>query len=111
MIGHKSPSLLLSATLLMWPPPLRVKAETVRITIAGGGLASPIQIADTRILELNHAWGADFLDASRPPLAEAPNVTTQYEVTLYSRIADNDIRKTCVFFYSPGSSAAPGVIY
>jgi hypothetical protein len=111
MIGHKSPSLLLSATLLMLPPPLRGKAETVRITIAGGGLASPIQIADTRILELNHAWGADFLDASRPPLAEAPNVTTQYEVTLYSRIADNDIRKTCVFFYSPGSSAAPGVIY
>jgi len=103
--------LLVSATLLVMPPALSSKAETARVTITGAGLASPIQITDGKVLELSHAWGGGFLDASRPPLEQAPNVDSPYEVTFYSWIADNDIRKTCVFFYSPGSAAAPGIIY
>ena len=55
--------------------------------------------------------GGSFLDTSRPPLTQDPNAGNPYEVTFYSRIADNDIRKTCVFFYSPGSAAAQGMIY
>jgi DNA-binding beta-propeller fold protein YncE len=111
MIGRTLFCLLVSATLLVVPPALSGKAETARVTISGGGLASPIQITDAKVLELSHAWGEGFLDASRPPLPQAPNVDSPYEVTFYSWINDNDIRKTCVFFYSPGSAAAPGVIY
>jgi hypothetical protein len=109
MIGRTLFYLLVSATLLVMPPALSGKAGTARVTITGGGLDSPIQITDAKVLELSHAWGGGFLDASRPPLAQAPNVDSPYEVTFYSWIADNDIRKTCVFFYSPGSAAAPGV--
>jgi DNA-binding beta-propeller fold protein YncE len=111
MIRQTFSSLLLSVTLLTSSPALHGKADTVRVMIAGGGLTSPIQITETKILESSHAWGGEFLDASRPPLAEAPKLASPYEVTLYSRIADNDIRKTCVFFYSLGSSGAAGVIY
>jgi len=111
MIGRTLFCLLVSATLLVVPSALSGKAETARVTITGGGLASPIQITDAKVLELSHAWGGEFLDASRPPLSQAPNVDSPYEVTFYSWIADNDIRKTCVFFYSPGSAAAPGIIY
>ena len=77
------------------------KAETARITISGPKLAHSIQITDQPVLRASHAWSEDFLDTSRPPLTETPQVSDPYEVTLYSRISDNDIRKTCVFFYAP----------
>ena len=111
MIGRTLFCLLVSATLLVMPSALSGKAETARVTITGGGLASPIQITDAKVLELSRAWGAEFLDSSRPPLTQTPNVSSPYEVTFNSRMGDNDIRKTCVFFYSPGSVAAPGIIY
>jgi hypothetical protein len=44
MIGRTLFCLLVSATLLVVPPALSGKAETARVTISGGGLASPIQI-------------------------------------------------------------------
>jgi DNA-binding beta-propeller fold protein YncE len=111
MIGRTLFCLLVGATLLVMPTALSGKAETARVTITGGGLARPIQITDAKVLGLSHAWGAQFLDASRPPLAQAPNVDSPYEVTFYSSMAGNDTRKTCVFFYSPGSAAASGIIF
>jgi DNA-binding beta-propeller fold protein YncE len=110
MTRRKSHCLLVVATLLAIPLFLSGKAETIRVTITGGELTHPIQITDAKILNVSHAWGTEFLDSSRPPLTPAPNITNPYEVTLFSQIANNDIRKTCVFFYSPSSSAA-GVIY
>jgi DNA-binding beta-propeller fold protein YncE len=109
-MARKLPCLLVGATLLAIPPFLRGKAETIRVTITGGGLTQTIQITDAKVLNLSNAWGSQFLDSSRPPLTQGPNITSPYEVTFYSRIANNDIRKTCVFFYSPSSSAA-GVVY
>ena len=110
MIKHTLPFLLVGAALLM-PALLSGKAETARVTIAGAGLASPIEITDANVLQASHAWGSEFLDTSRPPLTRAPKIRSRYEVTFYSRIADNDIRKTCVFFYSPSPEAAQGIIY
>ena len=112
MIRHTASYMFVSVTLLVMPSVLFGKAETARVTVSGGGLATPIQITDAKVLEVSHAWGGEFLDASRPPLMQAPNVDSPYEVTFYSRIADNDIRKTCVFFYSPNSApGAQGIIY
>ena len=71
MIGRTLFCLLVGATLLVMPTALSGKAETARVTITGGGLASPIQITDAKVLELSHAWGRAFLDASRPPLARS----------------------------------------
>jgi len=102
---------LAGTLLLSTPHSTSAKAPTVRITITGGGLNGPIQITDTQILEMSHAWGTAFLDASHSPLTQAPKVSTTYEVTLYSRIAQNDIRKTCVLYYSPRPSPEQGFIY
>jgi DNA-binding beta-propeller fold protein YncE len=110
MARHKLHCLFVGTALLAIPTFLSGKAETIRVTITGGGLTHPIQITDAKIVNVSHAWGAEFLDSSRPPLTQAPNITSPYEVAFYSRIANNDIRKTCVFFYSPRTSAA-GVIY
>lgn len=103
-------SLLFGTLLLTTPNWLSAKAPTVRITVAGGKLAHSIQITNVEILNLSNAWGEGFLDTSKPPLKEPPKVSSTYEVTLYSG-AGNDIGKTCVFYYSPGSSAEQGLIY
>ena len=75
------------------------KAETVRVTISRGGLTNTIQITNANVLEESQAWGGKFLDPSRPPLTQAPNVDNPYEVTFYSKFHDNDIRKTRVVFW------------
>jgi len=105
------PSLLTSAIVPLAPHWLSGKAPTVRITLSGRSLARPIQITDAKALQLSNAWAATFLDVSKPPLAAAPKVSSTYEVTLYSEIGTNDIRKTYVFFYSPESPAKQGLVY
>lgn len=101
----------MSATVLFAPHYLSGKAPTVRITVSGRNLARTIQITDAKALYLSNAWGTTFLDISKPPLVAAPNVSSTYEVTFYSEIGTNDIRKTCVFFYSPNPPAKQGVVY
>ena len=51
------------------------------------------------------------MDTSKPPLKKPPKVNTTYEVTFYSEFAENDVRKTYVFYYSPASPAKQGLIY
>lgn len=87
------------------------KAPTVRMTIVGATLPHTIEINDPKILELSHAWGASFIDQARPPETHAPREGPVYEVSLYSEIDKNDIRKTCVFFYYPSLAAEQGSIY
>lgn len=110
MLKRFRSSLLIGILLVSLPAWLSAKAPTVRITLAGGKLAHSIQITDIELLNLSNAWGEGFLDTSKPALKERPKVNGTYEVTFYSG-AEEDIRKTCVFYYSPGSSAAQGVIY
>ena len=104
-------SILIGILLVAAPHLLFAKAPTARITIAGGKLTRPVVITDNKVLDLSAGWGSAFLALSRPPLEEVPKVSTTYEVTLYSEIAENDLRKTCVFFYTPGFSAGQGLIY
>ena len=102
---------LLTGIMLLSAHLLSAKAPTARITITGGKLTRPVVITDNEVLQVSPAWSSAFLDLSRPPLEEVPKVSSTYEVTLYSEIGPNDIRKTCVFFYIPGFSAAQGLIY
>jgi len=89
---------------------MRAKAPTVRIMIAGGGLTHSIEVTDPQLLSISHAWSSEFLDTSRAPIAEAPQVNLKYEISFYSQIDLNDVRKTCVIYYSPNSSGQ-GFIY
>jgi hypothetical protein len=93
------------------PQDALAKAETVKITVSGGSLATTINVTDARILNLSHAWGDSFLDTSRPPIDQAPQGPWPYEVSFYSLIGENDVRKTCVLYYYPNNSTDPGLIY
>jgi hypothetical protein len=86
------------------------KAPTVRIMIAGGGLTHSIEVTDPQLLNISHAWSSEFLDTSRAPLPEVPQVNLKYEISFYSQIDLNDVRKTCVIYYSP-NSFGQGFIY
>jgi DNA-binding beta-propeller fold protein YncE len=99
--------------IVLWllPQDAVAKAETVKITVSGGGLKRTITVTDPRILDLSHAWGETFLDTSRPPIDESPQGPWPYEVSLYSLIGENDVRKTCVLYYYPANSTAAGLIY
>jgi len=101
----------MGTTLLAVSHPLSAKAPSARITIAGGKLTSSIQIRDAKALEISRAWDTAFLDLSKQPLNEAPKVSSTYEVTLYSEIAEDDTRKTCVFYYSPNGLGEQGLVY
>ncbi len=97
---------------LLWSPQTAsAKAPTVKITISGSGLKRSIEITDPQILEISSAWGDSFLDVSRRPLDEAPQGRSSYEVSFYSEIAKNDVRKTCVMYYYPSSSTERGLVY
>jgi DNA-binding beta-propeller fold protein YncE len=93
------------------PQDALAKAETVKITVSGAGLARTISVTDPRILNLSHAWGETFLDTSRPAINESPHGSWPYEVSFYSLIGENDVRKTCVLYYYPSNSTDPGLIY
>lgn len=102
---------LLLIALWFLPQDALAKAETVKITVSGGSLATTISVTDARILDLSHAWGDSFLDTSRPPIDQAPQGPWPYEISFYSLIAENDVRKTCVLYYYPSNSTDPGLIY
>lgn len=108
MLGSR---IVIAALFLTAPVILIAKAPTVRISVDGGGLTSPIDITDGELLDRTSAWGSEFLDRSNSPLKRAPAADDTYEVSLYSQFADNHIRKTCVFYYRPGTSAGAGAIY
>jgi hypothetical protein len=99
------------AMLLWFAQNASAKALTVRITISAGGLPRTIEVTDPQVLDLSHAWGSQFIDGSRTPENHPPPGLRAYEVSLYSRIAENDVRKTCVLYYYPNTSPEPGLIY
>ena len=104
-------SVFLLIALWFLPQDALAKAETVKITVSGGSLATTINVTHARILELSHAWGDSFLDTSRPPIDQAPQGPWPYEVSFYSLIGENDVRKTCVLYYYPSHSTDLGLVY
>ncbi len=98
-------------TLLWLHPAVSGKSPTARVTISGGGLMRALQITDPQVLALSNAWGSDFLDLSRIAADRAPQGLRPYEVTLYTKLAENDVRKACVFYYYPNASNERGFVY
>ncbi|HEX2711064.1 MAG TPA: hypothetical protein VHM88_02420 [Candidatus Acidoferrales bacterium] len=101
----------LMAILLGMPRAASPKAPTVRIIISGGGLASPIDVTDQRILDSSNVWTGEFLDASRGTVKEPPPGLRRYEVSFYVKLGDNNVRKMYVAYYYPSPSTGQGFIY
>jgi hypothetical protein len=100
------------AILLLWLSGTALaKADTVRITISGGGLTRAIEITDPHVLALSNVWFGQFLDASRTPESEPPKGPSPYEVSFFVKLAENNVRKMYVAYYYPNSPEKQGLIY
>ncbi len=97
--------------LLAVPQPAPAKAPTVKIVVAGGGLAKAIEITDPRILELSDVWVGQFLDRSHGPAKEPARDLPRYEVSFYVKLNEGDVRKMYVVYYCPDPAAGQGTIY
>ena len=87
------------------------KTDTFKITISGGGLKSPVEITDPRVLALSNVWSGQFLDWTRTPESEPPKGFLAVEVSFFMKISENDVRKNYVVFYYPNSPGQQGYIY
>ena len=78
------------------------KPPTVKLTIEGGSLSKPIDVTDPQILELSFVRG----QAPQPP-----DGLCGYQISIYFRIANDEIRRLAVLYYFPNVSGAQGFIY
>ncbi len=102
------------AVLLMMTatgPPAAAKGPTVRITISGGALTSPIEVTDSRILDSSNVWAGEFLDRSARSPKEPPRGLRRYEVSFYVKLGGDGVTKMYVLYYSPNPATHPGLIY
>jgi len=110
--------LLNSLLILSVPTPLLAKGKTVKITIKGADLKTPIVISDPKILENFQVWtGPGTSTAERPsliidwpqgPVTKPPESLHRYQVSFHG--APNDQIVYVVFYaFSPG--AEQGYVY
>ena len=112
--------LLNSLLILSVPTPLLAKGKTVKITIKGTDLKTPIEISDPKILENFQVWtgpgtsGADrqslIIDWFQGPVRKPPESLRRYQVSFYGGSPPNE-RIVYVVYYVFGSGADPGYVY
>lgn len=104
--------------ILSVPAPLLAKGKTVKITIKGAQLKTPIEISNPRILENFQVWtgpgtntseGASLIiDWPQGPVTKPPESLDRYQVSFHT--APNDQIVYVVFYaFSPG--AEQGYVY
>jgi hypothetical protein len=102
--------LVLAALLvssLVYAVPAYAKGPVDKITLAGQGLAEPVEITDSRSLESFDPWMRGFIDWNRGQIAEPPLVGKTYEVSFHL----GDRGTIYVMQYSTDPSGGPGYIY
>ena len=110
--------LLNSLLILSVPTPLLAKGKTVKITIKGADLKTPIEISDPKILANFQVWAgpgtssADrqslIIDWSEGPVRETPQALRRYQVSFHT--APND-QIAYVVYYAFSSGAEQGYVY
>lgn len=79
------------------PAPLSAKGNTVKITIKGAGLTTPLEITDPKIREF-HVWAGPgagetegfIIDWSKGVVAQPPTGLQHYEVSFYAGCQTSD---------------------
>jgi hypothetical protein len=114
-------SVLLSALLILSvSTSLLAKEHTVKITISGAGLKTPIEISDPKILANFSVWTgpgtstADqqgfIIDWSQGPVREPSDTLRRYQVAFYAGAPPNEQIVYVVFYaFNPGTD--PGYVY
>lgn len=99
---------------------LEAKGTTVKLTLAGPGLAAPVEIVDTAILRGSNVWEGSFLGETldAPPSEAGATYTLTFDVlppewmrqpprTMYTVLLARDAKSGGLFLYLPGR-ADPG---
>jgi hypothetical protein len=107
--------LLNSLLILIVSTPLLAKEKTVKVTITGAGLKTPIEISDPEIVANFTVWTrtADhglIIDWSQGPVRETPNTLRRYQVSFYAGAPPNE-RIVYVVYYVINPGAGPGYVY
>jgi hypothetical protein len=111
--------------LLVSPARLFAKGDTVKITIQGADLRTPIQITDRKVLANIQVWsglgtsssepGFDpkapsfIIDWSQGPIAEPPKGLPHYEVSFYTNMPTE--RLIYVVSYALDAATGHGYVY
>jgi hypothetical protein len=109
-------AVLLSALLVLSvPTQLLAKGRTVKITISGAGLKTPIEISDPEILTNFTVWTRTtghglIIDWSQGPVRETPNTVRAYQVAFYAGVSPNE-RIVYVVYYVFNPGAGQGFVY
>ena len=109
--------LLNSLLILSIPTPLVAKGKTVKITIKGADLKTPIAITDRKILANFQVWTgpgtstADrqslIIDWSQGPVRKAPESLRRYQVSFHTD-PNEQIVYVVYYAFSPGAEQALG---
>jgi len=78
------------------------KPPKVKLTIEGRSLSKPIEITDPQILELSFVRG---------PAPQPPDGLRGYQISIYFRVRDDEIRRLAILYYFPNVSGAQGFVY
>ncbi len=100
-------ALIAVAVLLIAPTQLSAKGATVRITITGGDLATPIEITDPAIASRFHVWSELNVDWSQG-VVERPVRLQIYEVSF---VTTRRNPSTYVIRYAIDPSTDHGYVY
>ena len=110
--------LLNSLLILGVPGPLPAKGKTVKITINGADLKTPIEISDPKILANFQVWTgpgtstADtqslIIDWSQGPVRKPPESVRRYQVSFHT---DPNDQIVYVVYYAFSPGAEQGYVY
>jgi len=110
--------LLNSLLILSVPTPLLAKGKTVKITIKGANLKTPIEISDPKILANFQVWTgpgtstADnqslIIDWSQDPVTKPPESLRRYQVSFHTDPHDQIVY---VVYYACSLGAEQGYVY
>jgi hypothetical protein len=101
---------IVAAAALGLAVPIYAKAPLQRITIAGGGLAEPVTVADQETLALSNPWHGRIANWSAA-VAPAPYDRPVYEIKLHSRLRCSEFKPMYQLRYVKGDRGAPGSVY
>ena len=114
-------AVLLSFMLILSiPTQLLAKGKTVKITIKGADLKTPIEISDPKILANFQVWAGPgtstpdrqslIIDWSQGPVTQLPEALRRYQVSFYADVLSTE-RPIYVVYYAVSPGSEQGYVY
>ncbi len=121
MLRRSFPSVLGLLLMIAIPVSLPAKGKTIRITIQGADLKSPIEITDPKILANFNVWDGPgtssneghglIVDWSQGTMSSPPKGLPLYEVSFYADSGNQEEKQVYVVWYEYDPSSRHGYVY